>query len=177
MISRSEFAETNSSLRSKNAFPPPDLSSGRAFLVMDRLLDQARYGPTYLRQPAVAEQVLASLEYGMQRDDFELHAWVIMPNHVHLLLTPKVNVSKVLGSLKAGSAKRANSLLGRAGQPFWQDESYDHLVRNDKEFRRIEKYIEQNPVTAGLVANAEDYMWSSAGRPMRPPQPCGCPTG
>jgi hypothetical protein len=46
---------------------------------MDRLLDQARYGPAFLQQPEIAKQVLASVEYGVQRGDYELHAWVIMP--------------------------------------------------------------------------------------------------
>jgi putative transposase len=87
---------------------------------------------------------------------------------VHLLFTPRLNVSKALGSLKAGSATSANRLPGRTGQPFWQDESYDHVVRNDEEFRRIPQYIEDNPVVAGLVVNPEEYLWSSAGRPVRP---------
>jgi putative transposase len=60
-----------------------------------------------------------------------------MPNHVHVLLTPAVSLSKALGSLKAATAKRANLLLQRTGQAFWQDESYDHLVRSGDEFRRI----------------------------------------
>ncbi len=154
----------------ERTFPPSGLTSGKAFVALDRLLDQARSGRCFLRQPEVARQVLASIEYGAQRGDYDLHAWVIMPNHVHLLLTPRVNVSKALGSLKAGSAKSANLLLGRAGQRFWQDESYDHLVRSHEEFRRIERYIENNPVTAGLALTPEDYVWSSAGRPVRPPQ-------
>jgi hypothetical protein len=55
-------------------------------------------------------------------------------------------------------------LLGRTGQPFWQAESYDHSVRDDRESNRIKGYIENNPVKAGLVASAEDYPWSSAAR-------------
>ncbi len=98
-----------------------------------------------------------------------------MPNHVHLLLTPQVSLSKLLGSLKAATAKRANLLLHRSGQPFWQDESYDHLVRDGDEFRRIQRYIENNPVTACLAATPEEYTWSSAGRPARPPQAGGLP--
>jgi REP element-mobilizing transposase RayT len=66
------------------------------------LLDQAHCGPCFLRQPEVVRQVLASIEYGAQRGDYDLHAWAIMPNHVPLLLTPLANVSKALGSLKAG---------------------------------------------------------------------------
>ena len=142
---------------------------------MDRLLDQARCGPTFLKQPAIAELVLASMQYGAELAHYELHSWVIIPNHVHLLLTPRVSMSRLLGSLKAVTAKRANLLLQRRGQPFWQDESYDHMVRNDDEFRRIQRYVENNPVTACLAARAEDYVWSSAGRPERPPQAGGLP--
>jgi putative DNA methylase len=132
---------------------------------MDRLLDQARCGPTFLRQSAIAGVVLASLQYGKEIKHYDLHAWVIMPNHVHLLLTPDVSVSKLLNSLKAATARRANLILQRTGQPFWQDESYDHSVRNRDEFQRIRHYIENNPVAAGLAARPEEYAWSSAGDP------------
>jgi hypothetical protein len=53
-------------------------------------------------------------------------------------------------------------LLSRTGTPFWQEESYDHLVLNTLELGRIENYIIQNPVQAGLVRSAEEYRWSSA---------------
>jgi len=143
---------------------------------MDRLLDAARSGPTYLRQASIAELVAASLEYGVEARHFDLHSWVIMPNHVHLLLTPRIDISQLLCSVKAVTAKRANLLLQRTGQPFWQDESYDHLVRNGEEFRRIKLYIENNPVRALLALTPEEYRWSSAfGRAESPPQATGLP--
>ncbi len=64
-------------------------------------------------------------------------------------------------SLKGSTAREANRLLGRTGEPFWQRESYDHWVRDEREWRRIEFYIENNPVKAGLVSRAEEYRWSS----------------
>jgi putative DNA methylase len=131
---------------------------------MDRLLDEARSGPTFLRLDQIAELVQFSIQYGVKLDQYELHSWVIMPNHVHLLLTPRVSVSKLLNSLKAVTAKRANLLLKRTGKPFWQDESYDHLVRDSDEFRSVRWYIENNPVTAGLAGTPEEYLWSSAHR-------------
>jgi putative transposase len=82
---------------------------------------------------------------------------------VHLLLTPHVVATRWLGPLKGFTSYEANRVLGRTGQPFWQDESYDHLVRSDTEFDRIRGYIEGNPVKAGLVAAPEDWPWSSAG--------------
>jgi|SRR5579862_9734131 len=163
------------SLPAHRPFPASDLTSGEAFLVMDRLLDEARSGPTFLRQPAIAELVLASIECGGGLEHYQMHSFVIMPNHVHLLLTPRVSASKLLGSLKASTARRANLLLERSGQPFWQEESYDHLVRSGDEFRRIQRYIENNPVTACLAARPEQYAWSSTGRPTRPPQAEGLP--
>jgi hypothetical protein len=55
--------------------------------------------------------------------------------------------------LKSWTARQANQLLGRSGQPFWQDESYDHWVRNRRQRDRMVRYIEDNPVSAGLVAS------------------------
>jgi len=153
------------SLPANRTFPSADLTSGEAFVAMDRLLDQARSGPMFLRQAAVAQVVLDSIDYGVEIGHYQLHAWVIMSNHVHLLITPHVSASKLLGSLKGATATRANLVLGQTGQPFWQDESYDHLVRDGEEFRRIRRYIEYNPVVAGLAVRPEEYLWSSVGRP------------
>jgi putative DNA methylase len=128
---------------------------------MDRLLDRQLAGPAYLRIPEVAQLVVDSIEHGA-RTDYFLHAWVVMPNHVHLLITPCSSVSKLLQKLKGSTAREANKLLDRAGVAFWQDESYDRLVRNPEEFRRIAKYIIENPVKARLARSAEQYRWSSA---------------
>lgn len=149
------------SLPSSRHFPAANLTSGEAFLAIDRLLDQARCGPTFLKQAAIAQSVRTSLLYGSEIKHYDLHSWVIMPNHVHLLLTPVISVSKLLNSLTSATARRANLILKRTGHPFWQDESYDHVVRNRDEFQRIQRYIENNPVAAGLAATPEQYAWSS----------------
>ena len=127
---------------------------------MDRLLDEGRVGPTWLRMPAVENVVIAAIRKGTP-GDYVLHTWVVMPNHVHLLLTPKIEPSVALRRLKGASARAANELLGLTGQPFWQDENYDHLVHSQAEFERIENYILQNPVRAGLARVEEEYPWSS----------------
>ncbi|RZM09256.1 MAG: hypothetical protein EOO88_49060, partial [Pedobacter sp.] len=83
-----------------------------------------------------------------------------MPNHVHVLLTiirEDVPFYKILQRIKTYTAVRANRLLNRIGQPFWQAESYDHIVRNKKSFKRIIAYILNNPVKAGFVENWEDW--------------------
>ena len=91
---------------------------------------------------------------------FRLDGLVVMPNHVHLLITPKIALSEIMRRLKGSSAREANKSLGRLGT-FWQEESYDHLVRSDVEFGRIKSYILENPVKAGLVRSAEEFRWSS----------------
>jgi putative transposase len=142
---------------------PSTLSSGQAFVAMDRLLDNARTGPLYLRQPEIAKLVMdAILHHERELNHYELHAYVIMANHVHLLVTPRVAVSKFMQSLKKFTALQANRILGLTGQPFWQDESYDRLVRGDDEFRRIARYIEMNPVRAGVAPSPEEFRWSSS---------------
>jgi len=95
---------------------------------------------------------------------YDLHAFVVMANHVHLLVQPRISPSRFLQTVKGYTARAANRLLAREGQPFWQAESYDHWVRDERESYRIKAYIENNPVRAGLVVSAEDYPWSSAGR-------------
>jgi REP element-mobilizing transposase RayT len=107
----------------------------------------------------VAEKLL----YGAaQRGFYDLHAWVLMPNHVHLLLTPLVPLPKVTRWLKGATAREVNRILNRTGQPFWKDESWDRWVRDGSEFYKTKRYIEQNPVTAGLVTAPEHFRYSSA---------------
>jgi len=129
---------------------------------MDRILDQARSGPLYLRNPEVAQLLVDAMIY--RQGHLQLHAYVIMVNHVHVLITPRVEVSQLMHSLKRYRARKANQILGLTGHPFWQEESYDHLVRDEMEFRRIADYIELNPVKAGLVTAREEFPWSSAGK-------------
>jgi REP element-mobilizing transposase RayT len=146
-------------------FPKAALNSGEAFVAMDRLLDEARAGPFYLRQPAVADMIVEAIEFNSDiLGHYLLHAFVVMPNHVHMLATPTLALPKLTKSLKGITAKRANVMLSLTGTPFWQQESYDHLVRHQREFERIRQYIEMNPVRAGLVTEATEYRWSSAGR-------------
>jgi REP element-mobilizing transposase RayT len=117
----------------------------------------------YLRQPAVAEMVVEAIEYYSKTlGHYTLHAFVVMPNHVHVLATPRVSLPRLTKSLKGITAKRANVMLALTGRPFWVEECYDHLVRHEREFEKIKLYIEENPVRAGLVREASEYRWSSA---------------
>lgn len=95
----------------------------------------------------------------------QVHAVVVMPNHVHLLLTPLSNnrgvaysVIEILQGIKGASAHTVNRTLRRSG-PVWQEESFDHVLRSDESFEEKLLYIRQNPVRRGLVEKAEDYRW------------------
>src|SRR5579863_254360 len=105
---------------------------------MDRLPGRGAGGPLYLRRPELAEMVVAALHDGEWRfHRYQLHAYIVTPNHVHLLVTPTVVATRRLAPLKGFTAYRANEMLGSHGQAFWQDESYDHLVRSEAQFDRI----------------------------------------
>src|SRR5450759_1406790 len=144
-------------------YPPPNKASGgKAFVWMDRYLDRAVSGPQFLRQPSIARIVIDSLHKGVALGHYDLGAFVVMANHVHVLLYPKVNPHRLLQSLKGFTAREANRVLNRTGEPFWQAESYDHWVRDEPEYARIAAYIECNPVKAGLVGLSGEYPWSSA---------------
>ncbi|HUE03862.1 MAG TPA: transposase [Bryobacteraceae bacterium] len=144
-------------------YPPAEkLSAGKAFVWMDRYLDTARLGPMFLKRPDVAEIIVEALGRGVAKGLFDLRAYVVMANHVHVLIRPLRQASRALQWLKGTTAREANLILARTGQPFWQHESYDHCARDAQELERIVAYIENNPVKAGLVAEASQYRWSSA---------------
>jgi putative transposase len=141
------------------------LPPGKAFGVIDRELDEAKTGPHWLGDARVAQMVADSMRYGEQDlKIYELRAWVIMPNHVHVVLYPRVALDRITRSTKSFTGRKANELLGIAGRQFWQQESYDHWVRDGDEMERIVRYVERNPVKAGLAAAPEGWRWSSAAR-------------
>jgi putative transposase len=97
---------------------------------------------------------------------YELISYCIMPNHIHLVCTPLLKeqnvffgLSEILHSLKRHTARAANKILQRSGT-FWQDESYDHFIRDAVELERMVKYVLYNPVKAGLVKEQTDWPWS-----------------
>jgi REP-associated tyrosine transposase len=128
-------------------------------------ISQAATGPRWLEDKRVAQCCADALQYGEQHLQlYKLRAWVLMVNHVHILIYPEASLSRITKAIKNFSARQANALLGRKGQPFWQDESYDHWVRDPEELKKIVSYIEENPLAAGLVERVEDWPWSSASQ-------------
>jgi REP element-mobilizing transposase RayT len=157
-------------------------------------LDKAESGPRWLAQPEIADVVKEALLY---RDGkvFDLHAFSIMPNHVHVVFEPQrrsewhseplsksdwlrsvlkgqsdsslslsdyqagLPLFKIMQSLKRHTARQANLILGREGA-FWQDESYDRVMRDQDEYIRTMHYVLENPVKAGLVSRWEEWKWT-----------------
>ena len=142
-----------------------ETATGKRFVAFDRALDVGHCGPDWLREPQMAKLVEDALQYG--EATLGLHkvlAYVVMSNHVHILIETDVPVQRIMKILKGYTARRGNQILGRVGQRFWQDESFDHWVRSPAERDKIVHYIENNPVSAGLVQRAEDWAWSSAAK-------------
>ena len=139
--------------------------SGRQFARAEQLLDKVAFGPAWLRDEQLARLVERSLFRGADElNQYALLSYVIMPNHVHMLIQPHASLARITKGIKGATARSANLQLGRVGRPFWQAESFDHWVRTESESKKICGYIENNPVKAGLVERAEQWPWSSAGQ-------------
>jgi len=93
---------------------------------------------------------------------YGMDAYVVMPDHVHVLLKPLdgASLAKVMQGIKGFSARALHALLGRRGA-FWQAESFDHVIRNEADWLDKVSYIHDNPVVDGLVERAEDFPFSS----------------
>jgi REP element-mobilizing transposase RayT len=125
----------------------------------------AGHGSCILREPAIAAMVQNSLlTFDSQR--YRLLAWVVMPNHVHVLFEPLENwtVAKIVTSWKKFAASNIRSTKGGMG-PIWHREYWDRFIRDQAHLVRAIEYIQQNPVKAGLAAKPEDWPWSSAHYP------------
>ncbi len=116
---------------------------------VDKYLD-AGNGKCYLRRRGCANIVADSLRF-FDGQRYHLHAWVVMPNHVHLVVRPEppYSLSDNLQGWKSFTAHRINALLPQKVVPFWQDESYDHLVRDDEDMHRMCRYTIANPAAVG----------------------------
>jgi REP-associated tyrosine transposase len=135
-----------------------------------------------LSNPDIAQVFAESLETARDRSGLELFAWVVMPEHVHLLVEPPVSndgvqspLSPILKGLKSSVARRVLArwaaldapILSRIddgkGHPrFWQKGGgFDRNVRDEREFSKTVQYIHRNPVERGLVERCEDWQWSS----------------
>jgi putative transposase len=107
-----------------------------------------------------AELFLETLQHYRRAGNDKLHAFVVMPDHIHLLLSPKgVALERVMGLIKGGFSHRLGSKL-----PVWQRGFTDQRVRDSNEFEIRRQYIHENPVRARLVERPTLYPYSSAYR-------------
>ncbi|MBO9368155.1 MAG: transposase [Chloroflexi bacterium] len=141
----------------------------KMFAKWDAVLDQLRPGPRWLENDEIAQIVADALHY-LDGKKYELIAYCIMPNHVHVVFKPLIKtqdeqgeyyypVYEIMRSLKGFTAWKINRILNQKGA-FWQEESYDHVVRDESELQRIVEYVLMNPVKAGLVESPEMWKWS-----------------
>ncbi|MBK7444904.1 MAG: transposase [Ignavibacteria bacterium] len=132
------------------------------FGIFDGYLDKSESNGKYLNDMRIANMISESIKY-RDKKEYELLAYSIMPNHVHLVIYVERFVKplhKILQSLKRHTARQGNIILNRTGNPFWHSESYDHYVRDYWELSRILDYTINDPAKAGLVNKAEDWKWS-----------------
>ena len=109
----------------------------------------AGYGECWLGRDDIAIVVKNALQY-FDGDRYELFAWCIMPNHVHVVVQPLTKtLPEILHSWKSFTAQQANKVLKRSGS-FWQVECFDHLIRNAGDLEKCVVYTFENPDLAGL---------------------------
>jgi REP element-mobilizing transposase RayT len=142
-----------------------DREQRKLFREWDDALDSTQTGSFWLKDERIADIVTNAMLYH-DKAWFDVLTYCIMPNHVHLVLTPykssetaDFSLAKIMHNIKRNSAKQANNILRRTGA-FWQHENYDHFIRDDAELERIVNYVLYNPVKAGLVKEQADWKWS-----------------
>ena len=128
----------------------------------DDVLDR-HLGSCFMRDPACARIVAEALLHH-DRNHYALQAWCVMPNHVHVLVatTKDHELSTIVRTWKTFSAKRINEFAKRSGS-VWSPDYFDRYVRDDKQFETAKRYIEMNPVAAGLCEAPEAWPFGSAG--------------
>jgi len=119
-------------------------------------------GHAWLKIPEIADLIQQAILFFVGQR-YRLGAWVVMPNHVHVLVTPNEGweLGRILHSWKSFTSKECNKVLGRHGE-FWQTESFDRYVRDEQHYHNAITYIENNPVNAGRCERPEDWPSSSA---------------
>jgi putative transposase len=119
------------------------------------------------RRPVLKEEALADLLLDLyvearERGRISLHAYVLMPDHYHLLLTlhGDASISGLVRRVHSAFSRRYRDTRAAAGR-LWQRRFYDHVIRDERDWQECWNYIHANPVMAGLVSNPTAYLWSS----------------
>jgi REP element-mobilizing transposase RayT len=154
---RIEFEQTILTSATKNKTQElARIFSWEQFQKYDKLLEMKTDCALWLRKAKIAELVKDAIHY-RNKKAYELHAFCIMPNHVHMIIRhktrsekPNSNLATIIGNLKWYTALQCNKVLRRTGS-FWQAETYDHIIRDDMQYERLISYVLNNPVKARLV--------------------------
>ena len=129
-------------------------------LQLERYLDRGR-GECHLRRPDIAKLVEDAFQFH-HTQWYDLLAWVVMPNHIHLLVKiGDTSLSKIVKELKRYTAREANKILRRSGA-FWAEDYFDTYMRDAEHELKTRHYIENNPVKALLMREPKEWPWSSA---------------
>jgi REP element-mobilizing transposase RayT len=128
---------------------------------IEKYLDQG-YGEALMKLHRVAEMVQSQLLY-YDGQRYRLASWVVMPNHIHLLMTrfESIELADIMQSFKSLTSHKANKILRRKGQ-FWMQDYFDRYIRNAEHFDTTVHYIENNPVKARLCKHPQGWPFSSA---------------
>jgi REP element-mobilizing transposase RayT len=127
---------------------------------LESYLDKGR-GECHLRRPEIAKLVEDALLF-FHRERYDLRAWVVMPNHIHVLFRVDATpMSRIVESWKKHTAFKANGILDRRGA-FWHADYWDTFMRDSDHETRTRNYIENNPAKARLVLDPKTWPWSSA---------------
>lgn len=127
------------------------------FIEYDNLLHECNLNK-YLINKLLANIVKNEI-HKYDGQEYKLICYSVMPNHIHIifhLLPNSKNIGKIMQNIKRISAFRINKILGKTGN-FWQAESYDHIIRDEKELNKLIKYTLMNPVKAGIVENWKEF--------------------
>jgi REP element-mobilizing transposase RayT len=125
------------------------------------------YGHCWLKIPEIASVVDGAIRY-FNNQRYQLFAWTIMPNHVHVLfrLCGSFTVSSIMHSWKSFTARKANQLLGRKGE-FWQREYFDRVMTSSRQMEFTLRYILNNPVKAGFCKEVSEWRWTGCSEEMQ----------
>jgi len=142
------------------------------FKRIEAILDSVQHGPRFLDIVPVSKIVFRGFKWLEESKGWLVHAATVMPNHLHLLMRhpegKNGQLNRDLDIFKGFTAHEVNKHLDRVGKPFWMDENFDHWCRDDAKLRGAVRYIVMNPVKAGLVAQWQNWPWTTVSQAFLP---------
>ena len=135
---------------------PPATRNGEIYFVTSATTERAPFF-RYERWCTLSIEVL----YHYRKETFRLHEFVLMPDHLHLLMAPTESLERAMQLIKGGFSRRA-ALQFETTKTIWQRGFTDHRIRDAADYERHQQYIWQNPVKADMCLDAARYPYGSA---------------